>query len=50
MFLIAHMLLERKKQYFSENKRLIMDYHIRESADSIHIDVVSTLPEGYHPA
>jgi hypothetical protein len=50
MLLIAQMLLERKKQYFSENKRLIMDYHIRESADSIHIDVVSTLPEGYHPA
>jgi hypothetical protein len=23
MFLLAHMLLERKKQYFSENKRLI---------------------------
>jgi hypothetical protein len=50
MLLIAHMLLERKKQYFSENKRLIMDYHIRESADNIHVDVVSTLPEGYHPA
>jgi hypothetical protein len=50
MFLIAHMLLERKKQYFSENKRLIMDYHITESADSIHLDVVSTIPEGYPPA
>jgi len=49
MSFIAHMLLERKKQYFSENKRLIMDYHITESTHSIHVDVVSTVPEGYHP-
>ena len=49
MFLIAHMLLERKKQYFSDNQRMIMDYHITESAHSIHVDVVSTVPEGYHP-
>ena len=46
----AHMLLERKKQHFSDNKRMIMDYHITESAHSIHLDVVSTIPEGYHPA
>jgi len=50
MFLTAHMLLERKKQYFSHNKRMIMDYHITESAHSIHVDVVSTVPEGYTPA
>jgi hypothetical protein len=50
MFLTAHMLLERKKQYFSHNKRMIMDYHITESPHSIHLDVVSTVPEGYHPA
>jgi len=50
MFLTAHMLLERKKQYFSQNKRMIMDYHITESAHSIHVDVVSTVPEGYTPA
>ena len=49
MFFIAHMLLERKKQYFSDNQRMIMDYHITESAHSIHVDVVSTIPEGYHP-
>ena len=48
MLLIVHMLLERKKKYFSNNKRLIMDYHITESAHSIHLDVVSTIPEGYH--
>src|SRR5262249_3308537 len=41
MFLLAHMLLERKKQYFSQNKRLIMDYHITESAHSIYLDVMS---------
>jgi hypothetical protein len=50
MFLLAHMLLERKKQYFSQNKRMIMDYHITESAHSIHVDVMSTVPEGYTPA
>ena len=50
MFLIAHMLLERKKQYFSDNQRMIMDYHITESAHSIYLDVMSTVPEGYHPA
>jgi hypothetical protein len=50
MFLIANMLLERKKQYFAHNKRLIMDYHITESAHSIYLDVMSTVPEGYHPA
>ena len=27
----------------------LMDYHITESAHSIHLDVVSTVPEGYHP-
>ena len=50
MFFIAHMLLERKKQYFSDNQRMIMDYHITESAHSIYVDVMSTVPEGYHPA
>lgn len=49
MFLIVNTLLERKKQYFSNNKRMIMDYHITESAHSIHLDVVSTVPEGYNP-
>jgi hypothetical protein len=49
MLRTAHMLLERKKQHFSDNKRMIMDYHITESAHSIHVDVVSTVPEGYHP-
>ncbi len=49
MLLTVNMLLERKKQYFSNNKRLIMDYHITASAHSINLDVVSTIPEGYHP-
>jgi len=29
---------------------MIMDYHITESAHSIHVDVVSTVPEGDTPA
>jgi hypothetical protein len=49
MFLIVNMLLERKRQYFSNNKRMIMDYHIAESVHGINLDVVSTVPEGYHP-
>jgi hypothetical protein len=31
MFLMVNMLLERKRQYFSNNKRLIMDYHMNLS-------------------
>ena len=50
LFVIAQRLLERKKRYFSDNQRMIMDYHITESAHSIHVDVMSTVPEGYHPA
>ena len=50
LFVIANRLLERKKQYFSDNQRMIMDYHITESAHSIYVDVMSTVPEGYHPA
>ena len=50
LFVIAQRLLERKKQYFSDNQRMIMDYHITESAHSIYVDVMSTVPEGYHPA
>ena len=49
MFFIVNMLLERKRQYFSNNKRMIMDYHVTGSAHSIHLDVVSTVPEGYDP-
>ena len=50
MLRTTHMLLERKKQYFSQNKRMIMDYHITESAHGIHLDVMSTVPEEYPPA
>ena len=50
MLRTAHMLFERKKQYFSQNKRLIMDYQITESAHGIHLDVMSTVSEEYPPA
>jgi predicted metal-dependent RNase len=50
LFFMVNMLVERKRQYFSSHKRMIMDYHITESAHSIHLDVVSTVPEGYNPA
>ena len=50
MLRTVHILLERKKQYFSDNQRIIMDYHITESAHGINLDVVSTVPEAYTPA
>ena len=50
MLQTVHMLVERKKQYFSDNQRMIMDYHITESAHGINLDVVSTVPEEYTPA
>jgi hypothetical protein len=49
MLMVISMLLERKDNYFSDNKRFIVDYNIRESSRRIHLDVASTLPEGYNP-
>jgi len=49
MLMVISMLLERKEKYFSDNKRFIVDYNIRESSRRIHLDVASTLPEGYNP-
>jgi hypothetical protein len=42
-------LLERKEKYFSDNKRLIIDYDITETEDNLNLNVVSTVPEGYNP-
>jgi len=42
-------LLERKKKYFSENKRIIIDYDITETKDMLNLNVVSTVPKGYNP-
>jgi hypothetical protein len=49
MLMVISMLLERKEKYFSDNKRFIVDYNIRESSRRIHLDIASTLPEGYNP-
>jgi hypothetical protein len=49
MMSIIHDLLERKERYFSDNKRFIMDYNIRETTRGIHLNVASTVPEGYTP-
>lgn len=49
MLMVISMLLDRKEKYFSDNKRFIVDYNIRESSRRIHLDVASTLPEGYNP-
>jgi hypothetical protein len=43
------MLLKRKERYFSDNKRVIIDYEITETEDMLNLNVVSTVPEGYNP-
>jgi hypothetical protein len=43
------MLLARKQRYFANNKRVIFDYQITESADMVHLDVISTPGKAYHP-
>jgi hypothetical protein len=43
------MLLERKEKYFSDNKRVIVDYDITETEKILNLNVVSTSPEGYNP-
>jgi hypothetical protein len=42
------MLLARKRRYFAKNTRVILDYQITESADMVHLDVISTPGKAYH--
>ena len=42
-------LLARKRMYFADNTRVILDYQITQSGDMLHLDVVSTLGRDYHP-
>ena len=37
------MLLARKQRYFANNTRVILDYQITESPDTLHLDVISTV-------
>jgi hypothetical protein len=46
---VISMLLERKEKYFSDNKRIIIDYDITETEDMLNLNVVSTVPKGYNP-
>jgi len=43
------MLLERKEKYFSDNKRVIIDYDIAETEDMLNLNIVSTVPKEYNP-
>ncbi|MBI3303669.1 MAG: hypothetical protein HYZ72_16515 [Deltaproteobacteria bacterium] len=43
------MLLARKQRYFAHNTRVILDYQITDSADTLHLDVISTVAKGYRP-
>ena len=49
MLLTISMLLERKVKYFSNNKRVIMDYHITISDHRLNLDVVSTVAKDDTP-
>ena len=47
--MLTRMLLDRKATHFADNKRMIFDYQIDDTAHSLHLKVVSTPPEGYQP-
>jgi hypothetical protein len=38
-------LIERKRKYFPDNKRLIASYHITDLGNDWHVSVASTLPQ-----
>jgi len=38
----TRLLIERKKRYFAENNRYILDYQIVDSKDNYHLSVIST--------
>lgn len=42
---ILEELIARKKQYFSENKRLIIDFELKDTGKDYHLSVASTLSE-----
>ena len=46
---VIDMLLARKQRYFAHNTRVILDYQITESPDSLHLDVISTVAKEYRP-
>jgi hypothetical protein len=45
---VFDMLLARKRRYFADNTRVILDYQITEPADTLHLDVISTPGKAYH--
>lgn len=42
---ILEQLIARKKQYFSETKRLIIDFDLKDTGKDYHLSVASTLIE-----
>lgn len=40
---IVASLLKRKELHFQDHKRAILDYHISDTRDGLHLDVVSTV-------
>jgi hypothetical protein len=46
---IISMLLERKEKYFSDNKRMVVDYNMTETEQTLNLNVVSTVPKEYNP-
>ena len=42
---ILEQFIARKNQYFSENKRLIIDFELKDTGKDYHLSVASTLSE-----
>jgi hypothetical protein len=40
---IVEMMMKRKRRYFSDNTRAIIEYHVSETRDGFHLSVASTL-------
>jgi len=44
---IVSELIKRKKKYYSENKRFIVDFKVKDTGSDFHITVASTLSDEY---
>ncbi len=38
-------MVDRKQQFFADNKRLIMDFQLQDMGETFHLSVASTLPK-----
>lgn len=45
---VVKYMLERKREMFPDNKRMIMNYELAETPDGFHLSVASTIPSAEH--